>query len=92
MADELTPKGRQIVLLALWNHKLARAQLPASANLVGASELSKRMTLVADIDRLAGHRGGDRYAPAYGRSLTRPARTSSLPRANGYATPAGLPL
>jgi hypothetical protein len=66
MADDLTPKERQIVLTALWNHKLATAQLPASADLVGTGELSKRMMLVADIDRLAGRLGGDPYAPAYG--------------------------
>jgi hypothetical protein len=66
MADDLTPQERQIVLMELWNHKLATAQLHASIDSLGAGELSKGMALVAEIDRVAGHLGGDPYAPANG--------------------------
>ena len=66
MADDLTPQERQIVLMALWNHKLATAQLHASTDPLGPGELSKGMALVAEIDRVAGRLGGDPYAPAYG--------------------------
>jgi hypothetical protein len=66
MADDLTPQERQVVLMALWNHKLATAQLHASADSLSAGDLSRGMTLVAEIDRVAGRLGGDPYAPAYG--------------------------
>jgi hypothetical protein len=66
MADDLTPQERQIVLMALWNHKLATAQLHASTDALGPGELSKGMALVTEIDRVASRLGGDPYAPAYG--------------------------
>ena len=66
MADDLTPQERQIVLMALWNHKLATAQLHASTDPLSPRELSKGMALVTEIDRVAGRLGGDPYAPAYG--------------------------
>ena len=66
MADDLTPQERQIVLMALWNHKLANAQLHASTDPLSPGELSKGMALVTEIDRVAGRLGGDPYPPAYG--------------------------
>ena len=54
------------MLMALWNHKLATAQLHASTDPLGPSELSKGMVLVTEIDRVASRLGGDPYAPAYG--------------------------
>jgi hypothetical protein len=65
MADDLTSRERQIVLMALWNHKLATAQLHASTDSLGPGEFSKGMALVAEIDRVADRLGGDPYAPAY---------------------------
>ena len=66
MADDLTSRERQIVLMALWNHKLATAQLHASTDPVSPGEISKGMALVTEIDRVASRLGGDPYAPAYG--------------------------
>lgn len=66
MADDLTPQERQIVLMALWNHKLATAQLHASTDPPAPGEVAKGMALMAEIDRVAGRLGGDPYAPAYG--------------------------
>ncbi len=66
MADDLTQHERQVVLTALWNHKLATAQLQASTDSLDAGQLSKGMALVAEIDRVADRLGGDPFAPAYG--------------------------
>ncbi len=51
------------MLIALWNHKLAGAQLHASTDPVGAGDLSKGMALVAEIDRVAARLGGDPQCP-----------------------------
>ena len=48
------------MLMALWNHKLATAQLHASTDPLGPGELSKGLALVTEIDRVASRLGGAR--------------------------------
>jgi hypothetical protein len=66
MADDLTPRERQIVLMALWNHKLATVHLRASIEAPAPEELSQGMELASEIDQVAARLGGDRFAPGYG--------------------------